>query len=580
MNRSHNNGQLRSENIGNKVSLVGWVAKKRNLGSLVFVDLRDRYGITQLVFGEELNDLASSLRNEYVIAVEGEVIERESKNKNLPTGDIEIKVAKLDIINTAETTPIIIADETDALEDTRMKYRYLDLRRPTMQQNLIVRHNIVKSIRNYLDGLDFVDVETPCLIKSTPEGARDFLVPSRVHQGEFFALPQSPQMYKQLLMIAGLERYYQIARCFRDEDLRADRQLEFTQVDVETSFLSQDQIIELAEGMLKKLMKDIKNIDVKIPFKRLSYQEAMSRYGSDKPDTRFGLELVDVNNVMSKLEFTVFQDVLANNGAIKGINIEGQAGNYSRKGIDGLTDFVKKHHAKGLAWVKVINGCLEGSIAKFFTEETTNELVDVMSAKDGDLLVFVSDLEEEIVCDSLGNLRNHLAKELNLIEPNTFDFLWVVDFPLFEYDKELDRYFAKHHPFTRPIDAHLDTFDTNPKEAIAAAYDVVLNGFELGGGSLRIYEGDLQKRMFKALGMSNEQIRNQFGFFVDAFKYGTPPHGGFALGLDRVAMLLLDKPSLRDVIAFPKAASSSDPMSEAPGAVDTAQLDELGIKLK
>ena len=577
MNRTHHNGQLRIENVGESVQLIGWVAKKRNLGALVFVDLRDRYGITQIVFDESFDERLREVKNEYILSVEGDVVERSSKNPNLPTGDIEIQAKDFQIINKAKLTPMIIADETDALEETRMQYRYLDLRRPVMQKNIMVRHQITRSIREYLDQLDFIDIETPYLNRSTPEGARDFLVPSRVHKGSFYALPQSPQLFKQLLMVAGFEKYYQIARCFRDEDLRADRQIEFTQVDVEMSFMSTDQVLSIGEGMIAKVMKDVKGIDIELPLRRLTWHEAMERYGIDKPDTRFGLELVNLNNVVNDVEFAVFKNVLEANGHVKGMNVEGQAQNFSRKKIDQLTDLAKTYKAKGLAWLKVNAEGVQGPIAKFFNEEQLSRLLEAMNAKEDDLLLFVSDAKYEVVCDALAAIRNYLGKELKLYDPHTFDFLWVVDFPMFEYDDETQRYYAKHHPFTRPKDSDIDKLESDPEHCLADAYDIVLNGFELGGGSQRIYEQDLQERAFKALSFTQEQIDAQFGWFVEAFQYGTPPHAGFALGLDRIAMLLCECDSLRDVIAFPKNTSATCPMSKAPTQVVKAQLDELGI---
>ncbi|MFR1448427.1 MAG: aspartate--tRNA ligase [Beduini sp.] len=579
MNRTHHNGQLRIENVGEIVELKGWVAKKRNLGALVFIDLRDRHGITQIICDETMESITTQIKNEYVIHVVGKVVERTSKNPKMPTGDIEIEATHIDIINTAALTPLIIADETDALEETRLVYRYLDLRRPVMQEKLRARHEITKSVRRYLDDLDFMDIETPFLTKSTPEGARDFLVPSRVHKGEFFALPQSPQLFKQLLMISGFEKYYQIARCFRDEDLRADRQLEFTQIDVEMSFMNTEEILEVCEGMMQRIMKDVKGIDLPLPLPRLTWHQAMEKYGIDKPDIRFGLELVNLNETVKDVEFGVFKSALEANGHVKGINIKNQASHFSRKAIDKLTEIVKTYKAKGLAWLKVNGSKAEGPIAKFFTEEQMERLIVKMEASDNDLLLFVSDTKYEIVCDALAALRNHLGKELKLYDENEFAFLWVTDFPMFEYDEETQRYYAKHHPFTRPKDSDIDLIEKDPANCLADAYDIVLNGFELGGGSIRIHEQDIQERIFKALGFTNEQIREQFGFFVDAFQYGTPPHGGFALGLDRIAMILTHSDSLRDVIAFPKVSSSACPMSKSPSPVDSKQLVELGIEV-
>ncbi len=584
MNRTHNNGELRIEQVGQIVELKGWVAKTRNLGGLIFIDLRDRYGMTQLVVNPEtakpeVLEAANKVRNEYVVAVKGEVTERQSKNPNMPTGDIEVVLDELTIISEAEMTPLIIADETDALEDTRLKYRYLDLRRPVMQKNFILRHNILKSIRSYLDGHDFIEVETPYLNKSTPEGARDYLVPSRVHEGEFYALPQSPQIFKQLLMVSGFERYYQIARCFRDEDLRADRQPEFTQIDIETSFLTQEEIMNMIEEMLVKMMKDVKGLDIPRPFPRLSYEEAMGRFGSDKPDTRFEMELIALNDAVANCGFSVFAQTIEAGNEVKALCVKGASDRFSRKDIDKLTDYVKKYKAKGLAWMKVVEEGFNGPIAKFFSEQEIERIKQATQAETGDLLLFVAD-KKSVVADSLGALRLHLGKELGLIDESKFNFLWVIDWPLFEYDEELGRFFAAHHPFTMPSLDTLETFDTDGHQAKAQAYDIVLNGYELGGGSLRIYQKDIQERMFKALGFTQEEAEEQFGFLMNAFKYGTPPHGGLALGLDRIAMILTGSQSLRDVIAFPKNASASCPMTEAPGVVSEAQLDELRIQLK
>ncbi|HIU13379.1 MAG TPA: aspartate--tRNA ligase [Candidatus Fimiplasma intestinipullorum] len=579
MYRTHTNGQLRLSDVGQTVQLVGWVSRKRNLGALVFIDLRDRYGITQIICDEKMESITKEIRNEYVIQVEGVVVERSSKNPHMPTGEIEIEAKTIRIINAAKQPPMIIADETDALEDFRLQYRYLDLRRPHMQQNIILRAKIVKAIHEFLDNEDFIEIETPYLGKSTPEGARDFLVPSRVHPGEFYALPQSPQLFKQMLMVSGFERYYQVARCFRDEDLRADRQIEFTQIDVETSFLSTDEILDIGERMMAYVMKKVKNIDIELPLRRMTWHEAMERYGIDKPDTRFGLELVNLNAVVQDVDFAVFKNALSQGGHVKGINVKGQADHYSRKAIDKLQDLAKTYKAKGLAWMKVKNGKAEGPIVKFFTEEQLSRLCDAMQAEDQDLLLFVADTHYEVVCDALAALRNHLGKELHLYDPNTFDFLWIVDFPMFEYDEETARYYAKHHPFTLPKPGHEDLIASDPAHCLAEAYDIVLNGYELGGGSQRIYDQDMQAKVFNALGFTDESIQAQFGFFVEALKYGTPPHGGFALGLDRIAMILAQEKSLRDVIAFPKNASARCPVSMAPSAVAPEQLEELEIEV-
>ena len=580
MERTHNNGELRLTDVGKKVTLIGWVAKKRNMGAIVFIDLRDRYGMTQIVFNDQFAESLKDVKNEYILQIKGEVAERSSKNPKMPTGDIEINAESFKVINTAKIPPIIIADETDASEETRLKYRYLDLRRPVLQNKIITRAKIVKAIHEFLDNEDFIEIETPYLNRSTPEGARDFLVPSRVHRGKFYALPQSPQLFKQLLMISGFEKYYQIARCFRDEDLRADRQPEFTQVDVEMSFMSTDQILFLGERLAAKIMKDVKNIDITLPLRRLTWHDAMETYGTDKPDTRFDLKLVNLNETVKDVDFAVFKNVLETNGYVKGINVRNKADYFSRKKIDALTEIAKKYKAKGLSWLKVNEEGIQGPIAKFFDDQQSETLLKVMDAHNGDLLLFAADSHYMIVCNALSAIRNYLGKELHLYDPSTFDFLWVIDFPMFEYDEEEGRYYAMHHPFTRPRESDLDKIDTDPAHCLADAYDIVLNGFELGGGSQRIYDEKLQERAFNALGFTKEAIRSQFGWFVDAFQYGAPPHGGFALGLDRIVMILTESDSLRDVIAFPKNTSASDPVTDAPGTVYVKQLDELGIEVK
>ena len=578
--RTRNNGELRLSNVNEIVTLVGWCSKKRNLGGLIFIDLRDRYGITQVVVepNNACYELAETVKSEYVLKITGKVVERSSKNLNIPTGEVEVVASEFVIINTSEQPPFLIQDNTDALEDTRMKYRYLDLRRPVLQKNLITRHKICMALRNFLDKRDFIEIETPMLGKSTPEGARDFLVPSRIYHGQFYALPQSPQIYKQLLMVAGYERYFQIARCFRDEDLRADRQLEFTQLDLEMSFIDEEDIFEVGEQMLKNLWKEVLDYDVPTPFIRMEYDYAMNYYGSDKPDTRFEMLLNDITETVKPMEFTLFQNVITNGGNIKCIVAKDAANKYSRKEIDRLTLFAKKYHASGLAWLKYENNTFAGSIAKFLNPEVSAALVEQLELSNNDLVLIVADKLE--VCNfSLGALRLQLGKELQLIDEKKFNFLWVVNWPLFEYSEEEGRYMAAHHPFTSPKDGHENMLFDHPELCRAKAYDVVLNGYELGGGSIRIFNQDIQAKMFKAIGLSEEEIELQFSFFVNALKYGTPPHGGFALGLDRIAMLMTYNNSLREVIAFPKAASSKCQMSEAPTPVSEKQLKELGLKL-
>lgn len=584
MERTHYCGDVTEHLIGQTVQLKGWVNKRRDLGGLIFIDLRDRAGIVQIVFNpaesEEALKIAEGIRSEYVVAVEGKVVARSEQtiNANMKTGKIEVVAGKIEILNAAKTPPFAISDQTDVSEDVRLKYRYLDLRRPEMLETFKLRHNVTKAMRNFLDEEGFLEVETPILTKSTPEGARDYLVPSRVHPGEFYALPQSPQLFKQLLMVGGFERYYQVARCFRDEDLRADRQPEFTQIDIETSFMSQEEIISLMEKMMQQVVKGAKGLEISASFPRMTYQEAMERFGSDKPDTRFGMELMDVSELVKTSGFKVFSSAVENGGQVKAINVKGGASDYSRKDIDALTEFVSVYGAKGLAWLKAEADGLKGPISKFFNEEEQAALTSALSVEENDLLLFVAD-KTSVVADSLGALRLKLAKERKLIDETKYNFLWVTDWPLLEYDEEAKRYFAAHHPFTMPVKEDLEKLSTDPGSVRAVAYDLVLNGYELGGGSLRIYERDIQEKMFSTLGFTQEEAREQFGFLLEAFEYGTPPHGGIALGLDRLVMLLAGRSNLRDTIAFPKTASASDPLTDAPGGVSEQQLDDLHLKL-
>ncbi|MHC5189084.1 aspartate--tRNA ligase [Enterococcus cecorum] len=574
-------GQVSNETIGQTVTLKGWVQKRRDLGGVIFIDLRDREGFVQVVFNPAVSKeawaIADKCRSEYVIEVTGEVIARapEAVNPKIVTGGVEVMISDITILNKAKTPPFPIEDDQQTSDEVRMRYRYLDLRRPKMTQNIILRNQVTRAIRTYLDSNDFLDIETPYLGKSTPEGARDYLVPSRVHPGHFYALPQSPQIFKQLLMNAGFDRYYQIVRCFRDEDLRGDRQPEFTQVDMETSFLSAEEIQTLTEGMIAKVMKDVKGMEVTLPFPRMTYDEAMNRYGSDKPDTRFDMELVDISEVVKDIDFKVFQMALQNGGVVKTLNAKGAADKYSRKDMDNLGQFAGQYGAKGLAWLKVEADGLKGPIAKFLGD-ATEKIVAATNAEVGDLLMFGAD-SFDVVCASLGAVRLKLGKELGLIDESKFNFLWVVDWPQFEYDKEEGRYVSAHHPFTLPRESDIPLLATDPSKVHAQAYDIVLNGYELGGGSLRIYQKEVQEQMFEALGFSRREMQEQFGFLLDALDYGFPPHGGIALGLDRFVMLLAGEDNIREVIAFPKNGRAVDPMSQAPSTVSPLQLFELNI---
>lgn len=578
MKRSMYAGRVRKEHVGQEITLKGWVGRRRDLGGLIFIDLRDREGIMQLVINPESVEAevmakAESLRSEFVIEVTGTVVEREQANDNIPTGAVELQVTSLRVLNTAKTTPFEIKDGIEASDDTRLRYRYLDLRRPEMLNNFKLRAAVTHSIRNYLDDLEFIDVETPMLTKSTPEGARDYLVPSRVSKGHFYALPQSPQITKQLLMNAGFDRYYQIVKCFRDEDLRGDRQPEFTQVDLETSFLNEVEIQDIVEGLIAKVLKDTKGIDVTLPFPRMSYDHAMNFYGSDKPDTRFEMLLQDLTELVKEVDFKVFSEA----PVVKAIVVKGAADSYSRKDIDKLTDYAKQFGAKGLAWVKVDKGELAGPVAKFLTDITAN-LTASLQLEDKDLVLFVAD-ELEVANNTLGALRNRLAKEQGLIDESKFNFLWIVDWPMFEWSEEEGRYMSAHHPFTLPTEETAHHLDGDLAQVRAVAYDIVLNGYELGGGSLRINQKDMQERMFKALGFSAEDAHEQFGFLLEAMDYGFPPHGGLAIGLDRFVMLLAGEDNIREVIAFPKNNKASDPMTQAPSTVASAQLEELALDI-
>lgn len=579
MKRSMYAGRVRSEHIGTSITLKGWVGRRRDLGGLIFIDLRDREGIMQLVINPEevsasVMATAESLRSEFVIEVSGVVTAREQANDNLPTGEVELKVQELSILNTSKTTPFEIKDGIEANDDTRMRYRYLDLRRPEMLENFKLRAKVTHSIRNYLDNLEFIDVETPMLTKSTPEGARDYLVPSRVNQGHFYALPQSPQITKQLLMNAGFDRYYQIVKCFRDEDLRGDRQPEFTQVDLETSFLSDQEIQDIVEGMIAKVMKDTKGLEVSLPFPRMAYDDAMNNYGSDKPDIRFDMLLQDLTEIVKEVDFKVFSEA----SVVKAIVVKDKADKYSRKNIDKLTEIAKQYGAKGLAWLKYADNTISGPVAKFLTA-IEGRLTEALQLENNDLILFVAD-SLEVANETLGALRTRIAKELELIDYSKFNFLWVVDWPMFEWSEEEGRYMSAHHPFTLPTAETAHELEGDLAKVRAVAYDIVLNGYELGGGSLRINQKDTQERMFKALGFSAESAQEQFGFLLEAMDYGFPPHGGLAIGLDRFVMLLAGKDNIREVIAFPKNNKASDPMTQAPSLVSEQQLEELSLTVE
>lgn len=575
-------GELRPEHQGKEVVLMGWVQKERNLGSIIFLDLRDTTGISQIVFddtlSEELFSKAEKIRSEYVLAVKGNVRIRQSINKEIPTGEVEVLASELKILDESETPPIYIRDDDNVSETMRLKYRYLDLRKPSMQEKLKLRAKTAKVVRDFLSENYFIEVETPMLTKPTPEGARDYLVPSRVNPGEFYALPQSPQLMKQLLMVSGMDRYYQIVKCFRDEDLRANRQPEFTQIDIEMSFVDIEDIISINEKMLYRIFKELKGIEIQLPIQRLTYAESMERFGVDKPDLRFGFELVDVSELVRNSDFRVFSSVVENLGSVRGINVKGFAQDFTRKDISSLEEYVKTFGAKGLAWIKITEDGITSPISKFFGEDEFASLIQKMNGESGDLLLFVAD-KTPVVLDSLGNLRNEVAKKLKIIDPNELKLVWITEFPLFEFDEEENRYAAKHHPFTHPMDEDIDLLETNPEKVRAKAYDIVINGDEMGGGSIRINNSELQKRMFKALGFSEEEAIEKFGFLLEAFKYGTPPHGGIAYGFDRLIMLLSNSSNIRDVIAFPKTQSATCLMTEAPTSVTQSQLNEIHVKL-
>lgn len=584
LKRTHYNGVFTTEHIDQEVVVTGFAAKQRDLGNLIFIDLRDRTGILQLAFddntSEEVKKLAATVRTEYVLLAKGVVRERSSKNLNIPTGEVELYVNHLEILSKAETTPFTITDKTDVNEELRLQYRYLDLRRSEMQEAIIMRHKIAKIARDYFDENGFLEIETPTFVRSTPEGARDYLVPSRVHHGEFYALPQSPQLYKQLLMCSGFDRYIQFARCYRDEDLRADRQPEFTQIDIEMSYVDEEDVMTVNEGFMVYLYKRLFDIDLKTPFKRIPYNEAMERYGSDKPDTRFGLELIDLSEGLKNTEFQVFSGAISGGGSVRAINAKGLADKYSRKAIDKLTDTVKLFKGKGLAFTKLGSEAKSSSFEKFLKEEEIEYIYKTTDAQEGDLILIVADSANQVVFDALGALRLEIAKQHNLFDTKEVDILWVTEFPMFEHDEEENRVSAVHHPFTSPNLDDLELMDTAPTKMRARAYDLVLNGTEVGGGSIRITDRDLQNKVFERLGFTQEEAQEKFGFLLDAFRYGVPPHGGMAYGFDRLVMLCLNRTSIRDVIAFPKVQSARDLMVNCPSPIDTTQLDELGLAIK
>ena len=583
LKRSNYCGTLRIEHADREVVLMGWIQKSRNLGGLIFADIRDTSGLCQIVFdindNKELFEKAENLGSEYVVAVKGIIKERQAKNPNMATGDIEVIVSELRILNESETPPIYVKDDDDVSEGLRLKYRYLDLRKPQMQHNIKMRHKVCQIVRNFLSDENFLEIETPILGKPTPEGARDYLVPSRVNPGKFYGLPQSPQLFKQLLMVSGMDRYFQIAKCFRDEDLRADRQPEFTQIDCEMSFVEMEDVMEVMERLIQKVFKETINVDVTLPLPRLTYKEAMERFGSDKPDLRFGFELKDLTEIAANCGFSVFEGAVAAGGSVRAINLNGYESQFTRKNITELENVAKLYGAKGLAWMKFTSEGIISPIAKFMTQEVIDRITAKMDAKEGDLLLFVAD-KHSIVFNALGHVRIEAAKKLNVIDENEFNFLYVTEFPMFEYDEEAGRYVAMHHPFTSPLDEDFDKFETEPQTMRAKAYDMVLNGVELGGGSIRIYDPKVQSTMFKVLGFTEEDAYEQFGFLLDAFKYGTPPHGGLAFGLDRVMMLILNQESIRDVIAFPKNQNAICPLTNAPGETDQKALDELQIAIR